>query len=239
MLNETIYIHAWGRREHIFRMGEDGLDERGGDNTQRDFAINAAEGEVVDFISKGRNVGALSGIDVDGEDVLSVEIEVRSQIEGKGRVSALVFAEACAVDPNGGSGHHAFEIDEHVLAFGRGRKFEAAAVKGDELIRLLIKAVPWKRNIGVRDDDLVKLGVIERLVVAAFRLSTAVSPFAVDGQDEASGGVCIRLRGIFGNSVGCKSCAGDECAGLLQERESIHLYSCSHFSILHNYCEQA
>src|SRR5207249_9052829 len=101
MLNETIYNHARGRGEHIFRMGEDVFDERGGDNTQRDFAVNAAEGEVVDFISKGRNVGALSGIDVDGEDVLSVEIEVRSQIERERRVSTFVFAEACAVDPYG------------------------------------------------------------------------------------------------------------------------------------------
>src|SRR5690349_1827321 len=167
MLNKTIDIHAWGRREHIFRMNEDIFDERGGNHTQRDFAIDSAEGEVVDFISKGRNVGALRGINIDSEDILSGEIEVRSQIEGKRRVSSFVFAEACAVDPDGRRGHHTFEVDEHVLAFGRWRKFEAAAVKGDELIRLLIKAVPGKRNIGVRDDDLVKLGVIEVLVVAA------------------------------------------------------------------------
>jgi hypothetical protein len=206
-------------------MDEDVFDERGGDHTQRDFAIDSAEGEVVDFISKGRNVGALRGIDIDRENVLSVEIEVRSQIERKGRVSSLVFAEARAVDPDCGSGHHPFKVDEYVLAFGRGRKLEAAAVKRDELIRFLIKAVPGKRNVRVRDDDLVELGVIEVLVVAAIYNSAAVPPLAVDGQDEASGGVCVRLR-RFGNSVGCKSCAGDERAGLLQERASILVYLC-------------
>ena len=76
-----------------------------------------------------------------------------------------------SVDPDGGSGHHAFEVDKDMLASAAGGKLETAAVERDEFIALLIKTVPGKRNIRVRDDDLVKLGVIEILVVAAFHNS--------------------------------------------------------------------
>ena len=70
----------------------------------------------------------------EAEDVLSVEIYVVSQIERKRCVSSFVFAETRTVNPDGGSGHHAFEVDEYVLASGRGRKLETAAVKRDELV---------------------------------------------------------------------------------------------------------
>ena len=77
----------------FFRANENVLDKGRGHDSQRDFAVNAAEGEIVDFVSERRNVGALGGIDIDGENVFSVEVEVRRQLEGERRVSAFVFAE--------------------------------------------------------------------------------------------------------------------------------------------------
>src|SRR5262249_28456563 len=96
---------------------------------QRDFAINAAEGQVVDFVSEGRDVGTLGGVDVNSKNVFSVEVDVRREIEGERRVSALVFAKALAVDPYSGGRHHTLEIDEDVLAAGLWRQLETAAVE--------------------------------------------------------------------------------------------------------------
>ena len=77
MLDETIDIDSGTRREHILRPHEDVLDECRGHNSQGNLAVDAAEGEIVDFVSEGWNVGALGGVDIDGEYVFSVEIEVR------------------------------------------------------------------------------------------------------------------------------------------------------------------
>ena len=69
---------------------------RRGHNAQRNFAVDAAESEVVDLVAERRYVGALAGIDVDGKDILSIEIEMRRQVEGERSVSTFVFAElAC------------------------------------------------------------------------------------------------------------------------------------------------
>lgn len=74
----------------------------------------------------------------------------------------------------------------------------------------------------MRNDDLIEPGVIEILVMAAFDERAVVSPFAVDRQDQASRSAAFGLVCVFGESVRCESCAGDESAGLMQERASIH-----------------
>ena len=159
-----------GCRQNIFRAHENILDEGRGNDAQGDFAVDAAEGEVVDFVAERWNVGALGGVDIDGEDILSVEIEVRRQVEGERRVATFVFAELGAVDPDGGGGHHAFEVDEDVLASGFRGKLEAATVERDELVGLLVEAVPREPDVGVRDGDAVEAASRRNLCRARLRL---------------------------------------------------------------------
>ena len=73
-----------------------------------------------------------------------------------------------AVDPDSGGGHHAFEVDEDALASRFRRKLEAAAIERDELVGLLVEAVPRQRDVGVRDHDAIEIGVVEIFVVPAF-----------------------------------------------------------------------
>src|SRR5215471_760967 len=136
MLNETIHVDGGFLTQHILRTNEDVFYERGRNYSQRYLAINAAEGEVIDFVSERRNVSPLAGIDIHRKDVFSVKINVRSQIERERRVSAFVFAETCAIDPNSGSGHHSFEVNKYVLTSGLNRQFEATSIERDEFISL-------------------------------------------------------------------------------------------------------
>ena len=142
MLNEAIDIErgigvstSFGRTK-MFSMNV------GGNDAQRNFAVDAAEGEIVDLVAERRNVGAFGGIDIDGEHIFSVEIEMRGQVEGERSVAAFVFAELGAVDPDSGGGHHAFKVDEDMFASGLRGQLEMAAVNRDELVSLLVEAVP-------------------------------------------------------------------------------------------------
>src|ERR1700733_4018646 len=81
VLNETIHIDAGSGRQRILGSHEYVFDKRRGHDAQRNLAIDAAESEIVNFVSEGRNIGALARVHFDGEHVFSVKIEVRSQIE--------------------------------------------------------------------------------------------------------------------------------------------------------------
>ena len=159
--DEAIHVERGVIGQNVLGLGENIFDKCRRNDAQGDLAINAAEGQVVDLVAEGRNVGAFGGIDVDRENILAVEIKVRRQVERERRVSALVLAEALAVDPDGGGGHHAFEIDEDALAPGFGWKLEAAAIGGDELVVFVVEAVPGQSDVGVGDDDALESGVVE------------------------------------------------------------------------------
>src|SRR5689334_20843217 len=66
---------------------EDVVDPGGGNDTQSNFAVDAAEGEVVDHVAKGRNVGALGRVKLYDEDVVAAEVQMRRELERKGRVA--------------------------------------------------------------------------------------------------------------------------------------------------------
>ena len=100
----------------------------------------------------------------------------------------LYSPSALAVDPDGGCGHHAFEIDEDALASRFRRQLEAATVERDELVGLLVKAVPWEAGRSCAGSRLVEAGVVEIFRVAAFDYRAAVTPLSIHGEDEASGG---------------------------------------------------
>jgi len=80
--------------QYVPGLGEHIFDKCPGHDPQGDLAVDSAEGEVVDLIAKRRNVGALTGVHVDHQHVFAVEIQLRGEVKGEGRVSALVLAEA-------------------------------------------------------------------------------------------------------------------------------------------------
>ena len=168
-LNMAIHIQRGMRGENIFGLGKNIFDKGGGNDAQGDFAIDATEGEVVDLIAEGRDVGRSVESNVDGENIFAVKIEMRSEFERKRRVAAFVFAEADAIDPHGGGGHDAFKVDEDVFALRFGRQREAAAIDGNEFVGFVVEAVPGQIDIGVGNDDAIESGIVEGLVVRALR----------------------------------------------------------------------
>ena len=222
-LEEAVDVEAGTRGQHVLRLREDVLDEGAGNDAQGDLAVDAAEREVVDLVTEGRDVGSLRGVDVDGQDVLAVEVDVGRQIEREGRVAAPVLAEPLAVDPHGGRRHHPLEVDEHVTATRLGRKPETPPVGRDELGGLLAEAVPGQADVGVGDDDALEAGVVE-LPGVAFRIDRpAEAPVPVHRKDEpASGG--RRARPALAGRQGFRreDGSGQECARPLEKTASIH-----------------
>src|SRR5208283_2213942 len=141
MLQETIHLKAEIRSEHIFRFGEDVFDKSGGNDTQRDIAVDATEGEVVNLMPERRNVRAFGRVNLNGQHVVGVKIEMRRQFKRERCVSSLVFAEANSIQPNRGSRHYPFEIDEDMPATRWGREFEVTAIHRHEFVVLIVKAV--------------------------------------------------------------------------------------------------
>src|SRR5208282_4277529 len=99
MLQETIHLKAGIRGEHIFRLGEDVFDKSGGNDTQRNFAVDATKGEIVNLMPERRDVRAFGRVNFNRQHVVGVKAEMRRQLKGKRRVSALVFAEANSIKP--------------------------------------------------------------------------------------------------------------------------------------------
>ena len=94
MLNETIDIDRGVAVSTFFGCTKIFSINVAGNNAQRDFAIDAAEGQIVDFISEWWNVGALRGINIDSKQIVSIEIEVGCQFKRERRVAAFVFSQA-------------------------------------------------------------------------------------------------------------------------------------------------
>src|SRR5882724_184110 len=210
--------------QHIFGFGEDILKERRRNNKQRNFAVNAAEGQVVDLMAERRNVRSLAGIDIHRQQVLSVEIEVRCKVKGKRRVATLVFAQLLAVDPNGGGGHDAFEVHEDAATPCLGRKLKAAAVAGDEFIALFVKAVPGQADVGVGNDDALIAGVVEIARVRSIHDRAAKSPVPIQRQNQPTLR-SHRLGGGVGQGGACDGRTRDEGASGFEEVASVHVAS--------------
>ena len=82
------------------------------------------------------------GVKLECKDILTVEVEVRRQLKEKRRVSPSILSNARAVDPHGGGSHRCFEIDEHPLAASFLGELEMAAINRNQLVRLLVEAMP-------------------------------------------------------------------------------------------------
>jgi hypothetical protein len=147
------------------------------------FAIDAAEGQIVDLVAEGRNICTLGGIDLDDEDVLSTPLHMIGKFKAKGREAAFVFAQARAVDPDGGGGHDSFEIDEDALPTRGGRQFEAAAIYRDKFVELFVEAVPGQLDVGVRHHDALEGGVVEAGSDCGLSESRTIAPISIDGEN--------------------------------------------------------
>jgi len=130
-----------GVGENVLRFGVDVFDEDLRDDAESDLAVDAAEGEVVDFVAEGWDVFAFGGIDVEREDVV-LWLEVMGELEAEGCVAAAILAELVAVAVDGGGEHDAFEVGEDALALRGGGDVELAAIGGDELEVAVVEAVP-------------------------------------------------------------------------------------------------
>src|SRR5690242_4427417 len=154
-----IALHIHGRLgQYVLRGGENILKKCLGNNAQRDFAIDATEGEVVDLVAEGRNIATLGRVHLDSEYVVAARVQdgPRSQFEAKRRVAALVFSELVAIQVDGRGSHHAFEIDKNALAHGRLGQLEVATIGRDKCVVVLAEAVPRQLDIGVGNYDALK-----------------------------------------------------------------------------------
>src|SRR5581483_2747806 len=89
-----------------------------------------------------------------------------------------------AVDPYRGSSHCAFEIHKHVLAFSFGWQFEVAPIRGNELIRRFVEAVPGKALVGMRNYDLLKTRIVERAGFKSLRELGTETPVTIEGHHD-------------------------------------------------------
>ena len=62
-----------------------------------------------------RNVAALGGVQLHGEDVVGVEVQVVGDLESERRIAALVLRESVPVHRDRGGRHGAVEIREYAV----------------------------------------------------------------------------------------------------------------------------
>ena len=153
---EAIHIERRRSAQHICGACKYVIDVCRRDDTQRHLPIDAAEGKVVDFIAKRRNVRAFGRVHLHRQHIVRIPAEMRCEFKGEGSESPPVFAQTDAIDPHGRGGHHALEIDKDALSRSAARELETAAIGGDKAVIVLVEAVPRQRNIGVGNDNFLE-----------------------------------------------------------------------------------
>ncbi len=191
----TLQIAAHGDRtvrgQGPHRFGVHVVDKRRRNDAQLDVAVDAAEGQVVDSESEGRDVRALPRIQFHGDHVVAIVLQMRGQLEAERRVAALVLFELVAVDRDGGGGHGSAEIQEDALALPAGHGPKVPAVGGDELKLRFVETVPGQADVGVRQGDLLPRGIVETGLRDAWERLAAEPPVAIQLVGAAAR---IRLR---------------------------------------------
>ncbi len=81
---------------------------------------------------------------------------MRCQVERERRVAALVFPETDSVDPHGGGGHRALEVEKNVFAGGIWWQPEASTIGRNKLVVFVVEVVPWRDDIRMRQNDSIK-----------------------------------------------------------------------------------
>src|ERR1700722_8483468 len=107
-------------------------------------------------MSKRRDVCSFGRVNLNHQYIVGIKINVGRQFKRKRCVSALVLAKVYSIEPNLGSGHHPFEVDEDPSAPRFLWKLEVPPVYRNELIVLFVEAVPGQPYIGMRNHDSLK-----------------------------------------------------------------------------------
>src|SRR5438876_6190398 len=108
-------------RENIFEVS-------GCNQSQRHVAINSTEGQIIDRAAERRNVGSLRGIEFDRQNVFAIPVDMLRQLKGEWRITAFVFTQPLAVEPDGWGRHRAGKINEHSKSARFVRQLETAPV---------------------------------------------------------------------------------------------------------------
>ena len=104
------------------------------------------------------------------------------EFEREGCKAALVLAKERAIDPDSCRRHGTFEINEDALACGRLRQLEATPIGGDEFVILVVEVVPGQADVSMRNDDALKLRVVEIRGFRALDGRRVITPVAIDRQ---------------------------------------------------------
>src|SRR5258708_18273052 len=142
--------------ENIFGSDKDVFNKCRWNDTQENFAVDAAKCQIVDFIAERRNIRPLIRVKLDRQHIFTSEVEVRRQLKRKWRVPPSILSDTCAINPHGGGSHRSFEIYEHSLAAGVLWKLEMAAINRNELVNLLVKPVPGQAHVSVGNNNTLK-----------------------------------------------------------------------------------
>ncbi len=220
---KTIHIQRGRGSQHVARTSKDIVNPGVGHNAQRNLAIDAAKGHVIDLVAERRNIRALSGVKLHAQHVVAIEMQMLSQLEGERCVSSLVFAQARAVDPNRGGGHGALEIDEDPLSACAGRQSKAASPGGDELVILVVEAMPGKTRIAVRQHHAAEMRVVEFRRCGGVDLARGIPPVAIH-RENLPARHCGMTRGcLFRDTLLCmQGRCGQQPPGRLKKPASIH-----------------
>src|SRR5437763_14583882 len=156
---------------------------------------------------------------------------MRRQVDGKWSIPTHVLAHAHTVEPDSGRRHHAFKIEEDAATAGLRRKLEMAAVNGNELVALLVEAMPGEPQVSVWDNNAFKVGIVKIATMGRVGISEAVTPIPVHRKHKAAfwiGGV-ERCR-AFRENVRREGSTGKKFASAFEEIPSIHKITCDHDS---------
>ena len=192
--------HQSSLRQHCHRPGIDVFDEGLRHHAKLHAAVDAAKGQVIDVLAKGRDVAALRRIEFHRDHIVSAVLQVLRDFETERCVAALVLVELVPVHGDGGGCHRAGEIEKDAFALPLRRRAKVTPVGGDKLKAALIKTVPRQAHIGVRQGDLLPRRVIEIRGRDAGRGFAAEQPSAVQFIHAAlwnrsgRGALCLRLH---------------------------------------------
>src|SRR3979411_279952 len=82
---KTVDVKRWFAAQNVLGSGEYVVEVDRGNDPQSDFAIDAAEGQIVDFVAKGRDIGAFRRVELYHEEVIAIRPKVTGQLKGKWR----------------------------------------------------------------------------------------------------------------------------------------------------------
>src|ERR1051326_6456403 len=171
--------------ENIDRFRKDVFYESWIDEAKWHIAVNATERQVVDDVSERWNVFTLGGIDFDAEQVVTLPIQMRRQLKRKGRVAAAVLTESLSVDPNSGGRHHAAKVDEDSAPLQLSRQTEVSPVDGDDLVLLIVEAMPRQHLVRMGDRYAFERKVVKARLRRVGKILFAEEPIVIQWIDAA------------------------------------------------------